>query len=127
MFSVHRTLLFALLGACASTVLASAQAPTSQTDPGTDPSVSSPVAYVYVASSNGSKDQIKGYAAASNGSLTAIPGSPFPYNVNSRKLHGIEWRMAFHPHDEEPLFSIGAGRPPPLKDKLTVVTNGDRY
>ncbi|MGC1645840.1 MAG: hypothetical protein WA741_08410 [Candidatus Sulfotelmatobacter sp.] len=82
MFSVHRTLLFALLGACASTVLASAQATTSQTEPSTDPSVSSPVAYVYVASSNGSTDQINGYAAASNGSLTAIPGSPFPYNVN---------------------------------------------
>src|ERR1039458_3692587 len=82
MFSIHRTLLLALLGPYASTVLASAQATTSQTDPSTDPSISSPVACVYVASSNGSTEQINGYAALPNGSLTAIPGSPFPYNVN---------------------------------------------
>ena len=125
MFSVHRTLLLALLGACASTVLASAQATTSQTDPSTDSSVSSPVAYLYVASSNGSTDQIKGYSAASNGSLTAIPGSPFPYNVNYMAVNGA-WLFGIANVDEDLYsFSIGANGALTLKDKLTVVTNGN--
>ena len=125
MFSVHRTLLLALLGACASTVLASAQATTSQTDPSTDSSVNSPVAYLYVASSNGSTDQIKGYSAASNGSLTAIPGSPFPYNVNYMAVNGA-WLFGIANVDEDLYsFSIGANGALTLKDKLTVVTNGN--
>jgi 6-phosphogluconolactonase (cycloisomerase 2 family) len=46
------------------------------------PSGKSPVAYVYVANSpNGKKIQIDGYAAASNGKLSRISGSPFPGNV----------------------------------------------
>ena len=126
MFSVHRILLLALLGACASTVLASAQATTSQTDPNsTDQASTSPVAYVYVSSSNGSTDQIKGYAAASNGSLTAIPGSPFPYNVNYMAVTG-SWLFGVANMDEDLYsFSIGANGGLTLKDKLTVVTNGD--
>jgi hypothetical protein len=125
MFSVHRTLLLAFLGACASTVLASAQATTSQTDPSTDSSVNSPVAYLYVASSNGSTDQIKSYSAASNGSLTAIPGSPFPYNVNYMAVNGA-WLFGIANVDEDLYsFSIGANGALTLKDKLTVVTNGD--
>jgi hypothetical protein len=125
MSSVHRTLLLALLGACASTVLASAQAAPSQTDLSTTPTVSSPVAYVYVASSNGSTDQIRGYAASSNGSLTAIPGSPFPYNVNYMAVTG-SWLFGVANLDEDLYsFSIGANGGLALKDKLTVVTNGD--
>lgn len=126
MFSVHRILLLALLGACASTVLASAQATTSQTDPNsTDQASTSPVAYVYVSSSNGSTDQIKGYAAASNGSLTAIPGSPFPYNVNYMAVTG-SWLFGVANMDEDLYsFSIGANGGLTLQDKLTVVTNGD--
>ncbi len=125
MFSVHRTLLLALLGACASTVLASAQAATSQTDPSTEASVSSPVAYVYVASSNGSTNQINGYAAAPNGSLMAIPGSPYPYNVNYMAVNGA-WLFGIANVDEDLYsFSIGANGALALKDQFTVVTNGD--
>jgi len=42
----------------------------------------SPVAYVYVSSSPSSgKHEINAYSAASNGSLTAVPGSPFSADV----------------------------------------------
>ena len=125
MFSIHRTLLLALLGAYASTVLASAQATTSQTDPSTDPSISSPVACVYVASSKGSTEQINGYAALPNGSLTAIPGSPFPYNVNYMAVNSA-WLFGIANVDEDLYsFSIAASGALTLKDQLTVVTNGD--
>jgi 6-phosphogluconolactonase (cycloisomerase 2 family) len=80
---------------------------------------------VYVASSNGSTDQIEGYAAASNGSLTAIPGSPFPYNVNYMAVNGA-WLFGVANVDEDLYsFSIGANGALTVKDKLRVVTNGD--
>src|SRR5258708_21787126 len=42
----------------------------------------SPVAYAYVSSSPSSgKYEINAYSAASNGSLTAVPGSPFSADV----------------------------------------------
>jgi len=117
--------LLALLGACASTVLASAQAAPLQTGSNSTVQAASPVAYVYVSSSNGSTDQIKGYAAASNGSLTAIPGSPFPYNVNYMAVTG-SWLFGVANLDEDLYsFSISANGALTLKDKLTVVTNGD--
>ena len=82
------TLLSALLWAYASAVLASAQAASSQPDSSAQAS-SSPAAYVYVASyvSSSKRTQINGYVAASNGSLTAILGSPFRYDVNSLALN----------------------------------------
>lgn len=50
---------------------------------------STPVAYVYVSSNvSSSKFVVDGYAAASTGSLTAIPGSPFQYDVNVIALNG---------------------------------------
>jgi hypothetical protein len=90
------TLLSALLWAFASAVLASAQAPYSQIDSSAQASTS-PIAYVYVSSYIGNKtDEIKGYAAALNGSLTTIPGSPFKYSVtslalNGKWLFGVDW------------------------------------
>src|SRR5579864_5841576 len=90
------TLLSALLWACASAVLAFAQAPSSQIDSSAQASTS-PVAYVYVSTYIGGKTyEITGYAAASNGSLTAIPGSPFKYSVaslalNGKWLFGVDW------------------------------------
>jgi hypothetical protein len=78
MVSIGRTLLLVLIGACASTVLASAQAASSQTEVNTVAGASAPAAYVYVSSSPSTgKNQINAYAAAANGSLTAIPGTPF--------------------------------------------------
>ena len=87
--------LLAFAGVCASSVLASAQTTPSSTD-GT-PASSSPVAYVYVSdyvSSTGTY-RVNGYAAATNGSLTPIPGSPFADSVRSMAanegwLFGIE-------------------------------------
>ncbi len=83
------TLLSALLWVYASAVLASAQALSSQIEASAQASTS-PAAYVYVSSyiSSSKTDEIKGYAAASNGSLRAIPGSPFKYNVSSLALNG---------------------------------------
>ena len=48
----------------------------------------SPVAYVYVASTNGSTNEIVAYAAAANGKLSPITGSPFPDNVSSMAVNG---------------------------------------
>jgi hypothetical protein len=91
------TLLSALLWAYASVVLASAQAPSSQID-GSAQASTLPAAYVYVSSDNSSSktNEIKGYAAAASGSLTAIPGSPFKYNVSSLALNGA-WLFGVGP------------------------------
>lgn len=48
----------------------------------------SPVADVYVASKNGSTNEIVAYAAAANGKLSAVSGSPFPDNVYSMAVNG---------------------------------------
>jgi hypothetical protein len=90
----RRVCSFAFAAICASTVLASAQVPSSQTDPVQTLAGSSPVAYVYVANSVGnSTNQITGYSAAANGALTAIPGSPFNDNVTYMALNGA-WLFA---------------------------------
>jgi hypothetical protein len=127
MFSIHRTLLLALLGACASTVLASAQATSSQTDLNdTIQTPSSPVAYVYVSNSpNGSTNQINAYAAASNGSLTAVSGSPYAYNVSYMAVNGAWLFGIANLFEDLYSFSIGSNGALTLKDQLTVVTNGD--
>ena len=111
------TLLSALLWAYASTVLASAQAASSQPDSSAQAS-SSPVAYVYVASyvSSSKRNQINGYVAASNGSLTAIPGSPFRYNVNYLALNRA-WLFAVNSTGRKiDSFSIRSNGALALKD-----------
>ena len=65
-----------------------AQVTSSQTDANSAAS-SSPVAYVYVTSApTSSTGQINGYSAATNGALTAIPGSPFHDNVSYMAVNG---------------------------------------
>jgi hypothetical protein len=79
--------MFAILGVCASTVLASAQATSSQTGQSAQSS-SSPVAFVYVVSAPPSgENQIIGYATASNGSLSTIPGTPFSTTITDVALN----------------------------------------
>jgi hypothetical protein len=80
--------LSALLWVCASTVLASAQTTSSPTE--ANQAVSSPVAYVYVSNlvSSSGTYQVTGYAAAANGALTPVPGSPFPDSVQYLALNG---------------------------------------
>jgi len=111
---------------CVSTVLASAQVTSSPAENGTSNPTSSPVAYVYVSNSvNGTTNQITGYAAASNGALTAISGSPFKQNVNWMAVNGA-WLFGVANLDEDIYsFKIGSNGALALKDKYTVVTNGD--
>jgi 6-phosphogluconolactonase (cycloisomerase 2 family) len=93
MSRTSRFLLIILAEACASTVLAYAQAASSQTE-ASIPATSSPVAYIYVDSIVASnKTQIDAYAAASNGRLTKIAGSPFPTTSSYMALNG-KWLFA---------------------------------
>lgn len=121
-----RIFLFALLGACASTVLASAQAASSPTEVSDSNPASSPVAYVYVSNvTANSTDQINGYSVAPNGALTAIAGSPFPFDVNYMAVTS-KWLFGVANQDEDLYsFSIGSNGALTLKDTMTVVTNGD--
>lgn len=83
----HKVYSLAILLACASSVLASAQAASSPT---AAPATSSPVAYVYVSSymSSAGTNHVNAYAAASNGTLTPLSGSPYPDNVGELALNG---------------------------------------
>src|SRR5437879_5232556 len=84
----------ALIATLASTVLASAQVTSSQTDANNQfEAATAPVAYVYVSSYPNSKNQINAYAAASNGTLTTVSGSPFSTNLNYMALNG-SWLFA---------------------------------
>jgi len=81
------TLLFTAL-VCASAVLASAQTMSSPTDSAVQTG-SDPVAYVYITSSPKSgQNQINGYAAAPDGKLTPISGTPFSTPVNDVVANG---------------------------------------
>jgi hypothetical protein len=63
----------------------------------------SPVALVYVASTpkNSSTNEILGFAAASNGKLTPIPGSPFAANVRNMAVNG---KYLFAPNNSTPFI-----------------------
>lgn len=80
--------LLALAGVCASTVLASAQTVSLPTE--AVQASSSPVAYVYVSNyvSSTGNNQVNAYAAAADGSLTPVPGSPFADSVGDMALNG---------------------------------------
>ena len=118
----------AWIAICASTVLASAQV-TSPTEVTSQPSSSGPVAYVYVSSLVGNtRDQVLGYQAAANGALTPIPGSPFPYNVNSLALNGA-WLFGVNQAGQKiGSFSIGSNGALSYKDQYsTSLTGGSLY
>jgi hypothetical protein len=63
----------------------------------------SPVALVYVATTprNSSTNEIVGFAAASNGKLTHIPGSPFAANVRNMAVNG---KYLFAPNNSTPFI-----------------------
>src|SRR5271166_619513 len=111
---------------CASTVLASAQVTSSPTEVSNSSQASAPVAYIYVSSSvSNTTDQVEGYSAASDGSLTAIPGSPFRDNINYMAVNG-RWLFGITSLDSQiDSFSIGSNGALTLKDTYTVTTNGD--
>jgi hypothetical protein len=123
----HRILVwFATLSAiCASSVLASAQVTSSPTEIVPPQSTSGPVAYIYVSSLvSNTKYQVVGYEAATNGTLTPIPGSPFADNINWLALNGA-WLFGVDPtgtHIDS--FSIGSNGALTYKDKYTTNLNG---
>jgi hypothetical protein len=117
---------FAVAAICASTVLASAQVTSSSTESNSTPAISSPVAYVYVSTAtSGTAGQIRGYSAAPNGALTAIPGSPFLTDgVNYMAVNGA-WLFGVANTDTDiDSFSIGSNGALTLKDKDTVTNPG---
>jgi len=70
-----------------------------------------PVAYIYVSVNNnlgGSPNQVEGFAAAWNGALTPIPGSPFAADLTGMVLNG---KYLFGINNDQPneidSFSIG--------------------
>ena len=85
---MSRIFVLALIGACASTVLASAQAAPSQTEVSQQiQTTRSPVAYVYVASAPTSgSSEINAYAVSSTGALTTVAGSPFASTASNLAL-----------------------------------------
>jgi hypothetical protein len=118
------SLAFALI--CASTVLASAQVTSSSTDSNLTPATTAPVAYVYVSSATSNTvGQIRGYAAAPNGALTAIPGSPFQTDgvfymaVTGKWLFG-----AANQFTDINSYSIAANGALTLKDRYNVTPPG---
>jgi hypothetical protein len=87
------------IAVCLSTVLSASAAcsqvlpvgqKTEEFKPDAAASAASPVAWVYISNTpkSGSANEITAYSAAANGSLTAIPGSPFPENVGSMAVNG---------------------------------------
>ncbi len=123
----HRILVwFATLSAiCASSVLASAQVTSSPTEIVPPQSTSGPVAYIYVSSLvSNTKYQVVGYEAATNGTLTPIPGSPFADNINWLALNGA-WLFGVDPTGTYiDSFSIGSNGALTYKDKYTTNLNG---
>ncbi len=116
------TLVLALISACASTVLASAQAAPSPTDQPVESS-SSPAAFLYVVSAppNG-KNQMYGYVTAANGSLSAIPGTPFPTPLRDVALNGA-WLFGTDGKNLDS-FSIAANGSLKQVDTLEVEPDG---
>jgi hypothetical protein len=122
-FSRNRgTLVLALVSACASTVLASAQAASSPTDSSAQSS-SSPAAFIYLVSGPpDGKNQIYGYAAASDGALSAIPGTPFSTAINDVVVNG-KWLFATDGKNLDS-FSIAANGSLKQVDTLEVEPDG---
>jgi 6-phosphogluconolactonase (cycloisomerase 2 family) len=83
---VVRSLVFATF---ASSVLAFSQVPSSPTDSKEQAPSGSPVAFVYVSSTQGGNAyEVTGYSVVSTGQLTVISGSPFAANVQNMALNG---------------------------------------
>jgi hypothetical protein len=75
--------------ACLLAALGTGVASSQAASPRSSAAASSPVAFVYVSNFvSGDTDVITAYAAAADGSLTPIPGSPFADNVISMAVNG---------------------------------------
>jgi len=102
----------------ASTVLAFAQVNSSTTE-ASQPSA--PAAYVYVSLGTSNSGKIYGAAAAANGSLSLLPGSPYPDNVGYMAVNGA-WLFAIENNLNEGLidsYAIASNGSLALKDVYT--------
>jgi hypothetical protein len=117
--------LLAFAAICASTVLASAQVTSSPTESNSIQAPASRVAYVYVSSTpTSSTGQISAYSAASNGALTPIAGSPFPYDGNYMAVNGA-WLFGVANMDTDiTSFSIASNGVLTFKDTYKVTNPG---
>jgi hypothetical protein len=116
----------ALAAICASAVLASSQVTSSATESNSTSASSSAVAYVYVSSTSSlTAGRIHGYAAASNGALTAIPGSPISTNgLNYMAVNGA-WLFGVANQDTDiESFSIASNGALKLRDTHNVTPPG---
>jgi hypothetical protein len=87
------------------------------------------VAYIYVSSLIGNvKYQVVGYAAAANGALTFIPGTPFADDVTSLALNGA-WLFGVDPSGQHiNSYSIASSGALTYKDQYTAtLTGGSLY
>src|SRR5882672_1778326 len=87
---MRNLMLTAFFSAVLTTATAWAQVLSSDVNGDVQAPTGTPVAYVYVASTlpNSNTNQIVAYTAAANGSLTPMPGSPFPENIYSTAVNG---------------------------------------
>src|ERR1700756_2426866 len=85
-----RTFLPACLIAPLLTQVAIAQVTSPETEAIQSSTANSPVAFIYVSNNpnNSSTNEIQAYAAAANGMLTPVPGSPFRDDVTSMAVNG---------------------------------------
>jgi hypothetical protein len=114
----------ALVAICTSLALASVHAASSQTEPGNSALSSGvPVAYVYVSSSlSTGKSQINAFAAASNGSLATVSGSPFATTDSYLAVNG-NWLFGTDGINIDS-FSIALNGSLSLKDSYTAGNSG---
>jgi hypothetical protein len=117
--------LFFCLVATLSTQAASAQTISTQIYDSVQQSTSgSPVAYVYVsASKSASVNEIYAFAAASNGKLTRVSGSPFAGNVAGMAVNGKYLFGSGNEQAEISSFSIA----PDGALKQVALINGQKY
>jgi hypothetical protein len=81
---------FSLVGFLCAAAIANQSSPAQVASNSDTTSSSSPAAYVYVSFTpkNSSVNEIVGYAAAANGSLSPLPGSPYTADVTTMAVNG---------------------------------------
>ena len=85
-----RTFLSACLIAPLLTQVATAQVTSPEAEAVQSSTTSSPVAFIYVSNNpnNSSTNEIRAFAAAANGKLTPVPGSPFRDDITNMAVNG---------------------------------------
>jgi hypothetical protein len=117
-----------LLAICAGGFSAAAQTPAATNQDTASNQGAGTVAYIYLTSTIGSKNQVVGYKAAGNGALSALPGSPFADNINSLAANGAWLFGADSTGQKIDSYAIGANGSLTYKDQYTAtLTGGSLY